>query len=88
MSFGAVVTTIPAAFFGMNLASGMEAVPGMLWPVAQTSMLAGCTTAAVIYGYYKASVGGWVGGCGWVGVGGVGGGARSAQACRPPRSPD
>ena len=53
MSFGGVVSTIPAAYFGMNLSSGMEDVPGMLWPVAQSSLLAGIGMATLVYAYYK-----------------------------------
>ena len=52
-SFGLVLATVPAAYFGMNLSSGMEDVPGIFWPVAQFSLLTGLSGAGVMWGYFK-----------------------------------
>lgn len=35
VSLGAVTATLPAAFFGMNLSSGLEELSGVFWPVVQ-----------------------------------------------------
>lgn len=35
MSLGGVMATLPAAFFGMNLSSGLEEQLGVFWPVVQ-----------------------------------------------------
>ncbi|PSC69475.1 Magnesium transporter MRS2-4 [Micractinium conductrix] len=53
MSLGSVMGAMPAAFFGMNLSSGLEEVPGVFWPVVQTSLAFGLACTALTYGYYK-----------------------------------
>lgn len=35
MSLCAVVSSMPAAYMGMNLQSGLEETPGLFWPVVQ-----------------------------------------------------
>lgn len=52
-SLGGLMSTLPAAFFGMNLDSGLEDVPGMFWPVVQGSTAAGIGLAGLVYFYYK-----------------------------------
>lgn len=39
ISLGAVTATLPAAYFGMNLSSGLEELSGVFWPVVQVSGL-------------------------------------------------
>ncbi|PRW56958.1 Magnesium transporter MRS2-4 isoform A [Chlorella sorokiniana] len=53
ISLGAVTATLPAAFFGMNLSSGLEELSGVFWPVVQLSVLMGGVAAALMYGYWK-----------------------------------
>jgi hypothetical protein len=48
-----MVSTIPAAYFGMNLFSGFEAAPGIFWPIVQGSLAVGGITAGSIWGYFK-----------------------------------
>lgn len=36
-SFAGLISTMPAAFFGMNLVSGVEEIPGLFWPVSTRS---------------------------------------------------
>lgn len=38
MSLGCVTATMPAAYFGMNLSSAVEDVPGVFWPVVQVGL--------------------------------------------------
>lgn len=52
-SLGGLMSTLPAAFFGMNLDSGFENVPGVFWPVVQGSTAAGMLLAGLMYAYYK-----------------------------------
>lgn len=47
------MATVPAAYFGMNLSSGLEDVPGVFWPVIQASLVAGATGSGLMFGYYK-----------------------------------
>jgi len=47
------MSTIPAAFFGMNLDSGFEQIPGLFWPVVQGSLFVGLGVTLVLYTYYK-----------------------------------
>jgi hypothetical protein len=35
MSLGCVTATIPAAYLGMNVSSGLEEVTGVFWPLVQ-----------------------------------------------------
>ncbi len=50
-SLGGITCTLPAAFFGMNLDSGWEDIPGMFWPVVQGSVTTGLICAGLIYTY-------------------------------------
>lgn len=52
-SLGGLLCTLPAAFFGMNLDSGLENVPGIFWPVVQGSVITGLLGAGAMYTYYK-----------------------------------
>jgi magnesium transporter len=52
-SLGGLLCTLPAAFFGMNLDSGLENVPGIFWPVVQGSLITGLFGAGAMYTYYK-----------------------------------
>lgn len=52
-SLGGLLCTLPAAFFGMNLDSGLEDIPGIFWPVIQGSVAVGILGAASMYSYYK-----------------------------------
>lgn len=52
-SLGGLLCTLPAAFFGMNLDSGLEHVPGIFWPVVQGSVITGLLGAGAMYTYYK-----------------------------------
>ena len=52
-SLGGIISTLPAAFFGMNLDSGMEDLPGVFWPVVQGSVTTGLVCAGLMYTYYK-----------------------------------
>ncbi|KAL4424906.1 hypothetical protein ABPG77_002129, partial [Micractinium sp. CCAP 211/92] len=53
MSLGGVMATLPAAFFGMNLSSGLEEQLGVFWPVVQGSLVLGGSTAMLMWVYYK-----------------------------------
>lgn len=52
-SLGGIICTLPAAFFGMNLDSGLEDLPGVFWPVVQGSVTTGLVCASLIYTYWK-----------------------------------
>lgn len=52
-SFCGLVSTMPAAYFGMNLDSGMEDLPGLFWPVVQGSIATGVMLGSLVYMYYK-----------------------------------
>lgn len=45
--------TIPAAFFGMNLHSGLENSEGLLWSVATVSLSTGAIAAASLFGFFS-----------------------------------
>lgn len=45
--------TIPAAFFGMNLHSGLEASEGLLWSVASVSLGTGTVAAASLFAFFS-----------------------------------
>ncbi|EFN55977.1 hypothetical protein CHLNCDRAFT_145324 [Chlorella variabilis] len=53
MSLGCVTATMPAAYFGMNLSSGMEEVPGVFWPMVQSSVVFGMLASLSMWMYYK-----------------------------------
>lgn len=53
IAIGGVSAQLPAAFFGMNLESGWEGVPGLFPVVVQYSLFFGIATAASFYMYYK-----------------------------------
>jgi hypothetical protein len=46
------MAAMPAAYFGMNLSSGLEEVPGVFWPVVQASVV-----AARLHGLWMGSKG-------------------------------
>ena len=52
-SLGGVMSTLPAAYFGMNLDSGLEDIPGIFWPVVQGSVAIGLCISGFMYMYYK-----------------------------------
>ena len=52
-SFCGLMSTIPAAYFGMNLDSGLEDLPGLFWPVVQGSIATGLFCGSLVYLYYK-----------------------------------
>lgn len=53
MSLGGVMATLPAAYFGMNLSSGLEEVQGVFWPMVQSSLVFGLAAAGTMWAYYK-----------------------------------
>lgn len=73
-----MTATMPAAYFGMNLSSGLEDIPGVFWPMVQFSLLTGglgeWVLAVVTQGGGRFVLGG-SGACGagaWGGVSDVG----------------
>ena len=52
-SLGGLLSTMPAAYFGMNLDSGLEDLPGMFWPMVQGSVASGILVSSMIYTYYR-----------------------------------
>lgn len=52
-SLAGLISTLPAAYFGMNLHSGLEEHEGMLWTVAQGSIGGGLALAILMYLYYN-----------------------------------
>lgn len=53
MSFAVVLCTMPAAYLGMNVSSGLEDVPGIFWPIVQASAVMGASAGGLLYGYYR-----------------------------------
>ncbi|KDD76705.1 hypothetical protein H632_c133p2 [Helicosporidium sp. ATCC 50920] len=52
-SFGMVTMTVPAAFFGMNLQSGLENAPHAMFAVAQASVALGLFLGGGAFAYYR-----------------------------------
>jgi len=48
-----LVSSLPAAYLGMNLHSGLEEHEMLLWPVAYSSVGVGMLTGAVLYSLYR-----------------------------------
>lgn len=55
VSLGAVTATLPAAFFGMNLSSGLEELSGVFWPVVQVGSGEGVICRPVLQGKASAA---------------------------------
>ena len=47
------LSTLPAAYFGMNLHSGLEEHENMLWPVMEISLGVGSVTAVLLYAFFR-----------------------------------
>ncbi|KAI8104648.1 hypothetical protein M9434_003201 [Picochlorum sp. BPE23] len=49
------LSTLPAAYFGMNLHSGLEDHEGLLWPMMTASLGFGSATAVLLYVFFRFS---------------------------------
>eukprot|EP00891_Asterochloris_glomerata_P008499 jgi/Astpho2/8499/fgenesh1_pg.00125_%23_12_t len=52
-SFSILMSTVPASYFGMNLHSGWEDDPNLLWLVAACCTVASTLTFLGVYGYWR-----------------------------------